>query len=54
VVSVLIKVARFRAIPATALRGLPRDGSVEDVLSALISRVMVRGMKKYEMKRRRK
>jgi hypothetical protein len=53
-ISLLVTVARCRAIPATALRGLPRDGSVEDVVSALLSRATVRGMKKYEMKRRRK
>jgi len=47
-VSIVVPLTVFGTIPATALRGLPHSGSVEDVLSALISREVERGMRVYE------
>jgi len=46
--------ADLRAIPATALRGLPRDGSVEELLSKLVVREVMHAYRIQKRTRRRK
>jgi hypothetical protein len=50
----LVPVALFSAIPATALRGLPRDGSVAELIDALIQREFERGLKAHARESRRR
>jgi len=53
-ISLLIPVALFGVIPATALRGLLGNGSVEDALFEVIRRELKRGMGVYESDLRRR
>jgi hypothetical protein len=46
-VPIVIPLSVLSLIPASALKGIPRTGSVADLLDALLTREVRRGIKAY-------